>query len=104
MTYFFLTISLLLCGAFGSYITILCRDGRLPSYGILLVSIAPAFIWLYIVKRIPISLSIASVIFDVVLGLGYFIAFIAMGEQLTRRQLAGCIIAIVGLALTMKAE
>jgi drug/metabolite transporter (DMT)-like permease len=102
MAYFLLTISLLLCGAFGSYITILCRDDKLPSYGILLVSIAPAFIWLYIVKKIPISLSVASVIFDVVLGLGYFFAFIAMGEQLTKRQLIGCIVAMVGLVLTMK--
>ena len=64
-----------------------------------ITSVLTGLTWAAISKYTPMSLSVATIIFDTIMSLSYFFAFIVLGEAISLTQGIGVIMAIVALIL-----
>jgi drug/metabolite transporter (DMT)-like permease len=65
----------------------------------LVISLLSSIAWILISKYTKMSLALATIIFDAVCGLSYFLAFVAMGESVTPLQGFGVVLAMIGMVL-----
>lgn len=63
------------------------------------MAIISGLVWSYISKYTKISLSVATVIYDLVYGLAYFFTFWALGETITLIQGVGVALAMAAIIL-----
>lgn len=90
--------ALFLVGLFGSYVTKQVQGGLLPIWSPIFPSILSGLVWGYISRRVQ-SLSLASVVVDVVYAVSYVSGFLLLGETLTMRQVAGFLVALAGVVM-----
>lgn len=64
-----------------------------------IASIFTSLTWALISKYTKISLSVATIIFDSILSISYFLAFVFLGEAITTTQIIGVILAITSMVL-----
>ena len=67
-----------------------------------ITSMFSAVAWILISKYTKMSLAVATIVFDTVLGLAYFFAFMAFGEAVSLRQWIGVALAVIGTILMGK--
>ncbi len=99
-----LLIALVASGFLGSWFSIYMRDHSLGPWVILMnpSSWMTSFIWWYITRYKQVSLAVASVVFDVILGMTFFIGFLVLREPITVKQFIGCVLALTGIVLIGK--
>lgn len=73
--------------------------GMWPVISMLSVSLLSSAAWILISRYTKMSLAIATKMFDTIIGLAYFFAFIAMGEHVTPLQGLGVALAMIGVIL-----
>lgn len=73
--------------------------GTWPALAMMVTSLISATAWILISKHTKMSLAVATIIFDTIYGLAYFLAFLIMGEHVTPLQGVGVALAMVGMAL-----
>lgn len=91
-----------LLAGFGAYVNIWARGN--DKYGIValvFMSLIVTIPWILLVKHSTFSLSVVSVLFDVVYSLSYFVAFYLLGESATGYQWFGVFLSLVGMGFMM---
>jgi len=91
-------VALFLLGVFGAYITKKVQHGILPIWSPIGPSMVSGFLWGWIAKRSH-SLSLMSVLFDIIYTAAFVFGFFLLGEKLTPLQLAGFAVSLVGIAM-----
>lgn len=67
-----------------------------------IMSIMNGLAWTTISKYTSMSLSVATIVFDTLMSLSYFFAFILLGEAITLSQGIGVVLAIASMILLSK--
>jgi drug/metabolite transporter (DMT)-like permease len=75
------------------------NGGAWPIVSMLGLSFLSATSWILISKYTKMSLAVATIVFDIIYGISYFIAFLILGEQITLIQGIGVGLALAGMAL-----
>jgi drug/metabolite transporter (DMT)-like permease len=75
------------------------RNKTLPGYVFVFTSIIGFFCWWGMAQSTSRSLAYVSILFDVLIQGGYFVALVMLGEDLTALSLAGVALTMVGLGL-----
>lgn len=73
--------------------------GSWPIAFMMVTSLVSSVAWILISKHTKMSLAVATIVFDTIYGLAYFLAFLAMGEHATATQCIGVAMAMAGMAL-----
>ena len=90
--------SLFILGVIGAHITKKVQSGTFPIWATIGPSILSGVLWGWISRKSQ-SLSLMSVIFDVVYTAAFVFGFYLLGDRLTTLQLAGFIISLIGVAM-----
>lgn len=90
--------SLFILGVLGAHITKKVQSGTLPIWATVGPSILSGVLWGWIAQRSQ-SLSLMSVLFDVVYTAAFVFGFFLLGDRLTPFQIAGFIVSLIGVAM-----
>jgi len=91
-------VALFTTGVIGAFITKKVQSGILPIWSAIGPSIISGLLWGYIARRSH-SLSLMSVLVDVIYTAAFVIGFIILGDRLTYLQIVGFLISLVGVAM-----
>lgn len=90
--------ALFLLGVVGAHVTKKVQVGSLPMWSTIGPSIISGTLWGWIARRSQ-SLSLMSVLFDIIYTAAFVFGFFLLGERLTPLQLAGFAVSLVGIAM-----
>ena len=90
--------ALFILGVFGAHITKKVQVGSLPIWATIGPSIVSGTLWGWIARRSE-SLSLMSVLFDIIYTSAFVFGFFLLGEKLTPLQIAGFVVSLVGIAM-----
>jgi len=91
-------LSLFLTGVVGAYVTKKVQGGTFPVWATVGPSLVSGLLWGAIAKR-SLNLSLMSVLVDVVYTAAFVIGFVILGDRLTPLQIAGFVVALLGVAM-----
>lgn len=90
--------ALFLLGVVGAHITKKIQVGSFPIWATIGPSIVSGALWGWIARRSQ-SLSLMSVLFDIIYTAAFVFGFFLLGERLTFFQVAGFAISLIGIAM-----
>jgi hypothetical protein len=90
--------SLFILGVLGAHITKKVQSGTFPIWATVGPSILSGMLWGWIAQRSQ-SLSLMSVLFDVVYTAAFVFGFFLLGDRLTPLQVAGFAVSLIGVAM-----
>lgn len=93
-----LIFGLIVVGILGAKISKEINLGNLSWYWAILASILSGGLWGWFVRQ-PVSLTYASIVFDVFYTAAYIGTFVFLGDQLNLINVLGIIIAMTGIAM-----
>jgi drug/metabolite transporter (DMT)-like permease len=91
-------VSLFCLGILGAFVTKKVQGGSLPIWTTVGPSITSGLLWGYIARRSE-SLSLMSVLFDVIYTAAFVTGFVILGDRLTPLQIAGFFVSLFGVAM-----
>jgi len=90
--------SLFILGVLGAHITKKVQSGTFPIWATIGPSIFSGVLWGWIAQRSQ-SLSLMSVLFDVVYTAAFVFGFFLLGDRLTPLQIAGFVVSLIGVVM-----
>jgi drug/metabolite transporter (DMT)-like permease len=90
--------ALFLLGVIGAHITKKVQNDLLPIWSTIGPSIVSGLLWGWIAKRSQ-SLSLMSVLFDIIYTSAFVFGFFLLGEKLTPFQIVGFAVSLAGIAM-----
>jgi len=91
-------LSLFVLGVLGAHITKKVQSGMWPIWATIGPSILSGMLWGWIARRSQ-SLSLMSVLFDVIYTAAFVFGFFLLGDRLTPLQVVGFIVSLIGVAM-----
>jgi len=90
--------TLFVLGVLGAHITKKVQSGTWPMWSTIGPSILSGMLWGWIAQRSK-SLSLMSVMFDVIYTAAFVFGFYLLGDRLTPLQVVGFIVSLIGVAM-----